>query len=678
MLHCREWFYNFAIVINKQKTMENEFFAEVKTLKHGFNAKRIGYKWGLYNDEGYILMRPLYDYISIDQEGRIWARYKGKKFFVEDDKLPYPFDFIHDSEIDKEWYVIESNGCLGVMDKQLNIRIPLQYKYISDHGGVLWCSNDRIHRDIEKGHLDYLADCSLFSYKGISITEKKYDLHIRSYASFPIPSFPIIGNKDGFNILNNEKKVALSIPAKTIVKNKECLIIEYEKEQLLYSIKNNCFINKYKCSEIKQWKWNTNIFICKRLSNNSLCDVYDEEKLIASYNCHDYSLIDVADDFIIVMNWNCHWTSSNSLPKFGFINNKGLSVPCLYDRITCYHGAINIVKAEIFEELSKEYKENSLYVEYKSPLTPYFYVTKGRYDVFAFDGHCIVENVNLLKTSLLRNAELDSFFIIDEFRDADSIIGYTRKGDIKTSATQYDISGRINRINKVVDIVWSGFSPQQQLKIVIDGGSVISIPQVQIKENRDANNHSPKDDKKLYSAFRLVTELLSSDYCIATHKCITDSSELNQAKNEIKTCVDLEFCEGLSPIFKNGKWGYVNENGDTIIPFVYDAARPFSDGLAAVKKDRYFGFIDYNNKVVIDFNFIKVEPFNEGLAKFVDAFSSGYVSKDGCFVEITSNKKITDSESINYARDTWDAMTDGMYGDYPGSGVDYDTIGFGI
>ena len=26
--------------------------------------------------------------------------------------------------------------------------------------------------------------------------------------------------------------------------------------------------------------------------------------------------------------------------------------------------------------------------------------------------------------------------------------------------------------------------------------------------------------------------------------------------------------------------------------------------------------------------------------------------------------------------DTWDAMTDGMYGDYPGGDVDYDVFGF--
>ena len=189
MLHCREWFYNFAIVINKQKAMENDFFAEVKTLKHGFNAKRIGYKWGLYNDEGYILMRPLYDYISIDQEGRIWARYKGKKFFVEDDKLPYPFDFIHDSEIDKEWYVIESNGCLGVMDKQLNIKIPLQYKYIIDFGGVLWCSNKHICVDTEKGVKSAYMDCTLFSYKAERLTDSTFEL-LDSYSSYRISCYP--------------------------------------------------------------------------------------------------------------------------------------------------------------------------------------------------------------------------------------------------------------------------------------------------------------------------------------------------------------------------------------------------------------------------------------------------------------------------------------------------------
>ena len=36
----------------------------------------------------------------------------------------------------------------------------------------------------------------------------------------------------------------------------------------------------------------------------------------------------------------------------------------------------------------------------------------------------------------------------------------------------------------------------------------------------------------------------------------------------------------------------------------------------------------------------------------------------------------TDSDEPNYEEDTWDAMTDGMYGDYPGGDVDYDKFGF--
>ena len=30
----------------------------------------------------------------------------------------------------------------------------------------------------------------------------------------------------------------------------------------------------------------------------------------------------------------------------------------------------------------------------------------------------------------------------------------------------------------------------------------------------------------------------------------------------------------------------------------------------------------------------------------------------------------------NYDAERWDALTDGMEGDYPGSGVDYDLLGF--
>ena len=42
--------------------------------------------------------------------------------------------------------------------------------------------------------------------------------------------------------------------------------------------------------------------------------------------------------------------------------------------------------------------------------------------------------------------------------------------------------------------------------------------------------------------------------------------------------------EGLFPVKQNGKWGYVDENNRTVIPFIYDVANPFSEGYAVVGK----------------------------------------------------------------------------------------------
>lgn len=42
------------------------------------------------------------------------------------------------------------------------------------------------------------------------------------------------------------------------------------------------------------------------------------------------------------------------------------------------------------------------------------------------------------------------------------------------------------------------------------------------------------------------------------------------------------FSEGLAAVKKNGKWGYIDETGKTVIPFEYDYAFPFSEDLAVV------------------------------------------------------------------------------------------------
>lgn len=79
------------------------------------------------------------------------------------------------------------------------------------------------------------------------------------------------------------------------------------------------------------------------------------------------------------------------------------------------------------------------------------------------------------------------------------------------------------------------------------------------------------------------------------------------------------FSEGLVLMQKpSQKWGYLNNQGKTVIPFIYDSAENFSEGLAAVGKGEYeeskHGFIDNLGKIIIPFTYDAVNSFSEGLA----------------------------------------------------------------
>jgi hypothetical protein len=60
--------------------------------------------------------------------------------------------------------------------------------------------------------------------------------------------------------------------------------------------------------------------------------------------------------------------------------------------------------------------------------------------------------------------------------------------------------------------------------------------------------------------------------------------------------------------------GYVDKNGEIVIPFDFDTAYPFSEGLASVRMGDKFGYIDHTGEIVILPQFENVEPFREGVA----------------------------------------------------------------
>ena len=94
-------------------------------------------------------------------------------------------------------------------------------------------------------------------------------------------------------------------------------------------------------------------------------------------------------------------------------------------------------------------------------------------------------------------------------------------------------------------------------------------------------------------------------------------------------CRAMNFSEGLAPVQKNEKWGYIDKTGKEITHLIYDFTVPFSEGLAGVKKADKWGYINKNGKEVIPLIYDYIWNFSEGLARVKKADKCGYIDKTG-------------------------------------------------
>lgn len=85
------------------------------------------------------------------------------------------------------------------------------------------------------------------------------------------------------------------------------------------------------------------------------------------------------------------------------------------------------------------------------------------------------------------------------------------------------------------------------------------------------------------------------------------------------------FKNGLAPVMKDKKWGYIDPNGKVVIDFQYKDAEVFSDdGLAPVKSSKLWGFIDKSGSLVIDEQY-DISSVNFG-ALFGSAEDKGFIN----------------------------------------------------
>lgn len=77
-----------------------------------------------------------------------------------------------------------------------------------------------------------------------------------------------------------------------------------------------------------------------------------------------------------------------------------------------------------------------------------------------------------------------------------------------------------------------------------------------------------------------------------------------------------DFHDGIAVVWKDGKWGAIDINGDVVIPIIYtDACINGSDGLLCVcNDDGKWGYVDYAGNAVTGFIFDYCNQFYEGYA----------------------------------------------------------------
>ena len=96
--------------------------------------------------------------------------------------------------------------------------------------------------------------------------------------------------------------------------------------------------------------------------------------------------------------------------------------------------------------------------------------------------------------------------------------------------------------------------------------------------------------------------------------------------------------QGLRPAQLNGKWGYLNEAGDVVIPLRYDTLSCKDNGYYAVKADGKWFFVDKNDKMLIYSRFDNIlTPFT--ITGYSYSPNSVHQSPTGTVVVVNQGKK---------------------------------------
>jgi hypothetical protein len=83
---------------------------------------------------------------------------------------------------------------------------------------------------------------------------------------------------------------------------------------------------------------------------------------------------------------------------------------------------------------------------------------------------------------------------------------------------------------------------------------------------------------------------------------------------------------------KGGLWGYLNTQGETVIPFKFDRAHTFSNGLAIVQYKKKWGIINVKGEFVVQPQFEEIDDVSEGKCSARKGELWGFIDLKGNWV----------------------------------------------
>ena len=142
--------------IMKLFIMKQIKYDKIVKLCNNYVTVRKGYRWGLFDNSGTLLMKIIYDYISCDTDHRLWAVFNGNKFYVPTSLLPLKFDciyephehlkgtdyYINTPSSSMEAYYVLKNNKYGVTNLDYEIIIDCKYDKITNHDNLFFAKNN--------------------------------------------------------------------------------------------------------------------------------------------------------------------------------------------------------------------------------------------------------------------------------------------------------------------------------------------------------------------------------------------------------------------------------------------------------------------------------------------------------------------------------------------------------